>query len=56
MTPRQRFQAKKDKPDNYNRLRVVMAVVFLLVSAILLRLFNLQVSNHELYVALASSQ
>ncbi len=39
-----------------NRLHIILAVIFLFVGVVVLRLFNLQVSKYDLYVALASDQ
>jgi len=55
MNSRPKYRKDKNQ-DNCNRLRIVMAVVFLLAGAILLRLFNLQIADYELYTALASDQ
>ncbi|OGF27589.1 hypothetical protein A2303_02885 [Candidatus Falkowbacteria bacterium RIFOXYB2_FULL_47_14] len=46
----------RKKSDNGNRLNLVMTVIFLLAGSILLRLYGLQVSKNDLYVALASDQ
>jgi len=42
--------------DKDNRLKIVMAVIFLLAAAVIAKLFNLQIIEHDLYFALASSQ
>jgi cell division protein FtsI/penicillin-binding protein 2 len=42
--------------DGNNRVNLVIAIIFLLGGAILLRLYNVQVMNYDLYLALASSQ
>lgn len=39
-----------------NRIRIVIAVIFLLCSALIYRLFNLQIKQCDLYTALADSQ
>lgn len=47
---------KKNIIEKNYRLNVVLAVFFILVIAIMARLFSLQVLNHDLYAALASDQ
>ncbi|MDP3043441.1 MAG: penicillin-binding protein 2 [bacterium] len=42
--------------DGNNRVNLVIAIIFLLGGAILLRLYNVQVMNYDLYLALASGQ
>lgn len=42
--------------DKGNRLKIVMAVIFLLFAALIFKLFNLQVAKYDLYFALASGQ
>ncbi len=44
------------RADKDNRLKIAMAVIFLLAAAVAAKLFNLQVIQHDLYFALASSQ
>lgn len=39
-----------------NRLHIILAIIFLFVGIVIFRLFNLQVSKYDLYVALASDQ
>ncbi len=48
-------QSNKNKLNN-NRLRVVVAVVFLLSGALLYKLFSIQIKQFDLYTAMASSQ
>lgn len=48
--------ARLEKRDTNNRLRFVMVAVFLLLGAIITRLFFLQVKNSDYYTALAASQ
>jgi cell division protein FtsI/penicillin-binding protein 2 len=50
-----RDQVNKNKLNN-NRLRVVVAVVFLLSGALLYKLFSIQIKQFDLYTAMASSQ
>ncbi|MDA3840186.1 MAG: penicillin-binding protein 2 [Patescibacteria group bacterium] len=47
---------KKPGMDYNNRINVVIAIIFLLWLAVVYRLYYLQVANHDLYIALASSQ
>ncbi len=51
---------KKTKKEKYiasnNRLRVAGTVIFLLFALLIIRLFSLQVINHDLYAGLANSQ
>jgi stage V sporulation protein D (sporulation-specific penicillin-binding protein) len=47
---------KKPGMDYNNRINVVIAIIFLLGLAVVYRLYYLQVANHDLYIALASSQ
>lgn len=42
--------------NSNNRLRLVVAVIFLLAGALVYKLFNVQISQCDLYTALASSQ
>ncbi len=51
-----RKHRKKPGMDYNNRINVVIAVIFLLVLAVIYRLYYLQVANYDLYIALASSQ
>lgn len=44
------------KKERNNRLYVIMAIIFLLVGCVIARLYNLQISKYDLYVALASDQ
>ena len=44
------------RADKDNRLKIVMAVIFLLAAAVVAKLFNLQIIQHDLYYALASDQ
>lgn len=55
MARNKRFTNKPSTPS-VNRLNFLMAIIFLLVSAILVRLFILQVVDKELYSALATDQ
>ncbi len=52
---RSNYKTKRKKEYN-NRLHIVMAIIFLLVGAVIFRLFDLQVMKYEYYSALASSQ
>lgn len=47
---------KVRKKEINNRLYVIMAIIFLLVGSVIARLYNLQVSKYDLYIALASDQ
>ncbi|KKQ53669.1 MAG: Peptidoglycan glycosyltransferase [Candidatus Falkowbacteria bacterium GW2011_GWC2_38_22] len=51
-----RNKNKNSSKENSNRLNFILAVVFLLCILVVIRLFILQVSNHDLYIALASDQ
>jgi cell division protein FtsI/penicillin-binding protein 2 len=55
-----RDQAKKiyssSVKDSNNRLRLVVAVIFLLAGALVYKLFNVQIAQCDWYTALASSQ
>lgn len=51
-----RNKNKKSSKENSNRLNIILAVVFLLCILVVIRLFILQVSNHDLYIAMASDQ
>ncbi|PLX21131.1 hypothetical protein C0584_03470 [Candidatus Parcubacteria bacterium] len=51
-----RGKRKKPGVDYDNRINVVIAIIFLLGGAVIYKLYHLQVLNHDLYVALASSQ
>lgn len=54
-----RFARKKRQNQGRefdNRLHLILAIIFLFVGAVIFRLFNLQVSQYDLYVALASDQ
>lgn len=42
--------------DNNNRLRLVVAIVFLLAGSLIYKLFNVQIAQFDWYTALASSQ
>lgn len=42
--------------ENNNRLHLIMAIIFLLCGTLILRLFSLQVWQHDLFAALASDQ
>ncbi|MHB8903981.1 MAG: peptidoglycan D,D-transpeptidase FtsI family protein [Patescibacteria group bacterium] len=42
--------------DNNNRLRLVVAIVFLLAGSLIYKLFNVQITQCDWYTALASSQ
>ena len=42
--------------ESNNRLNIILAIIFLLVGAIIFRLYSLQVIQYDLYVALASDQ
>ena len=48
--------ARSEKKDTNSRLRFVMVAVFLLLGAIITRLFFLQVKNNDYYTALAAGQ
>jgi cell division protein FtsI/penicillin-binding protein 2 len=41
---------------SFNRLRLVVAIIFLLAGALIYKLFNVQIKQCDLYTALASSQ
>lgn len=45
-----------NRVNNDNRLKIVMAVIFLLGLALVAKLFNLQIIKYDLYFALASDQ
>jgi len=47
---------EKNNIERDNRLNTIMAIIFLLVGAIIFKLYNLQVIKYDLYVALASDQ
>jgi len=47
---------RQDIYKNNNRINLMMAIIFLLGSLILYKLYNLQVVEHDLYTALASGQ
>ncbi|MCX6796208.1 MAG: penicillin-binding protein 2 [Candidatus Falkowbacteria bacterium] len=51
---RDRQRPKKSGKDN--RLRIIMAVIFLLVVALIVKLVDLQITKYDLYFALASDQ
>ncbi|MCD4761825.1 penicillin-binding protein 2 [bacterium] len=55
MARNKRFTNKSSTPS-VNRLNFLMAIIFLIIGAILVRLFILQVVNKELYAALATGQ
>jgi len=42
--------------DNNNRLRLVVAVIFLLTGALIYRLYHVQINQSDLYTAMAASQ
>ena len=41
---------------NNNRLRLVVAIVFLLMGSIIYKLYSVQISQFDMYTAMASSQ
>ena len=47
---------KKEVEENNNRINIVMAVIFLLVGALIYRLYSLQVIDYDLYESLADGQ
>ena len=47
---------EKNNTERDNRLNIIMAIIFLLVGAIVFKLYSLQVLKYDLYVALASDQ
>lgn len=47
---------KKSFKENTNRLNFILAVIFLLSISVIIRLFHLQVTNNDLYVAMATDQ
>lgn len=51
----QRRKKRVAQVDN-NRLHVVMAIIFLLTSAMIVRLYILQVLNYDMYAAIAANQ
>ena len=54
---KKRFNHKDTRRNEHdNRLKIVMAVIFLLALALIAKLFSLQVLKYDLYFALASDQ
>lgn len=57
---RQNFKVKHNNlvlgNVNNNRLRIVVAIIFLLFGSIILRLYSLQIRQFDFYTAMASSQ
>jgi len=51
-----RKHRKKPGMDYNNRINLVIAIIFLLGLAVIYKLYYLQIANHDLYIALASSQ
>ena len=47
---------KNRQGDNNNRLRFVVAVIFLLTGALIYRLYHIQISQSDIYTAMAASQ
>ncbi len=47
---------KENNTHENNRINVILAIIFLLAGLVLFKLYNLQVSNYDLYVAKASGQ
>lgn len=47
---------KKDDLENNSRINIVLAIIFLFTLVIILRLYNLQIVQHDFYSAIASGQ
>ncbi|MEK7067668.1 MAG: hypothetical protein AAB956_01590, partial [Patescibacteria group bacterium] len=47
---------KKNQPARDNRLTILGAIIFLFAAGIILRLFNVQILNYDLYAARAMRQ
>ncbi|MCK5416488.1 penicillin-binding protein 2 [Candidatus Parcubacteria bacterium] len=53
---RREKKRKKNKQESFGRLNFVVAIIFLLVMILVLKLYSLQLVNHDLYIALAENQ